>query len=347
MKEPTAQARQSDADERAAIRHRWTAKPPGDSDEAQAGALLRSAMVVPPFGAKDLAEVAARLRGRERRSSRKWAWQLAIAMGLLLIGGAVSAAVAHFLRGPSVPAISRPAPVSLLTPAPVRRTHAAPPSPPAPAASPAPEPPPVARPVAPGPEIQAPRLAYAEGRVGSTVARSSLEPPAMAPASPSSLAQESRLIAGAIHKLRQDGDPAQALAMLDQHRVRFAGNGALEREANVTRIEALLRLGRHDEALGLLDAQVLKATGVGREMLVARAELRAEKGRRGAALNDFNSLLTADAPSDSVTERALFGRATCRAQRGDGAGARSDLEHYLARFPKGRFADQARAAIGK
>jgi hypothetical protein len=135
--------------------------------------------------------------------------------------------------------------------------------------------------------------------------------------------------------------------MLDQHRARFGAKGALEPEAKVTRIEALLRLGRHDQALGLLDAQVLTAAGVGREMLVARAELRAEKGRCGSALNDFNLLLAAEAPPDLVTERALYGRATCRAQQGDWAGARSDLEHYLARFPKGRFADQALAAMAK
>jgi TolA-binding protein len=135
--------------------------------------------------------------------------------------------------------------------------------------------------------------------------------------------------------------------MLDQHRARFGAKGALEPEARVTRIEALLRLGRHDQALALLDAQALTPTGVGREMLVARAELRAEKGRCGAALNDFNLLLATEAPPDLVTERALYGRATCRAQQSDWAGARSDLEHYLARFPKGRFADQARTAIGQ
>ena len=321
MKEPTARSKQTDADERTPIRHRWTAQPPGDTDEALAGALLRSAKVVQPFGTKDLAEVAARLRTRERRLSRKWAWQIAIAVGLLLFCGAVSAAVMHFLRGPSVRPSSPATPVSMPASGPVRRRHVVVAPAPAPANAPVPEP------QVPG--------------------KASPESPASPLANPSALAQESRLLAGAIHKLRQERNPGQALAMLDQHRARFGAKGALEPEAEVTRIEALLRLGRHDQALGLLDAQVLTAAGVGREMLVARAELRAEKGRCGAALNDFNLLLAAEAPPDLVTERAMYGRATCRAQQGDWAGARSDLEHYLARFPKGRFADQARAAMGK
>jgi hypothetical protein len=330
MKEPTARSKQTHTDERTPIRHRWTAQPSGDSDEALAGALLRSAKVVLPFGTKNLAEVAARLRTRERRLSRKWAWQIAIAVGLLLFGGAVSAAVMHFLRGPSVGPSPPDTQVSMPASGTVPRRHRPVAPPPASAISQVPEPTPVSG-----------------GSLELVPGKAPPEPPPAPLANPSALAQESRLLARAIHKLRQERNPGQALAMLDQHRARFGANGALEPEAKVTRIEALLRLGRHDQALGLLDAQSLTAAGVGREMLVARAELRAEKGRCGSALNDFNLLLAAEAPSDLVTERALYGRATCRAQQGDWAGARTDLEHYLARFPKGRFADQARTAIGK
>jgi len=343
MKEPMAGGRQTDADERTPIRDRWSARPSGDSDEALAGALLRSAAAVPPMPAKNLAEVAARLRSQERHLPRKWAWQIAIAVGLLLFGGGLSAAVMHILRRP---AASPPAPVvQVLMPAgaPARRAHAVVAPPPAPVLSPEPEPMPVAR----GEQTHAPRLALRGVAQEALEAKASLEPPPATPPSPSALAQESRLLAGAIHKLRQEHDPGQALAMLDEHQARFGSKGALSPEANVTRIEALLRLGRHEQALGLLDGLALTTAGVGREMLVARAELRAERKRRAAALNDFNSLLSADAPPDLVTERALYGRAACRAQMGDLPGARADFEHYLATFPQGRFAAQARTAIGK
>jgi TolA-binding protein len=331
MNEPTARGKR--ANERAPIRHRWTAKPPGDSDEALAGALLRTAKTVQPWPTRNLAEVAARLRSRERHLPRKWAWQIAIAVGLLLFGGVVSAAVMHFLRGPFVRPPLPADPTSMPARVSARRKHVVAAQPPAPAVPPVPELPPVSATSERGPE--------------SLPGKASFESSPAPLANPSALAQESRLLAGAIHKLRQERNPGQALAMLDQHRARFGAKGALEPEAEVTRIEALLRLGRHDQALVLLDAQALTAAGVGREMLVARAELRAEKGRCGAALNDFNLLLATEASPDLVTERALYGRATCRAQQSDWAGARSDLEHYLARFPKGRFADQARTAIGR
>jgi tetratricopeptide (TPR) repeat protein len=174
---------------------------------------------------------------------------------------------------------------------------------------------------------------------------SALVPPAAA--APSPLALESRLLARAIAKLRQEGDAEQALAILDQHRSEFGAGGALAPEAIATRIEALLRLGRHRQVLALLDTQTLSANGAGREMLVARAELRADRGRCVAALHDFDLLLSADAPFDSVTERALYGRAVCRGKTGNWEDARKDFERYLTTYPDGKFADKARMAMNR
>lgn len=163
---------------------------------------------------------------------------------------------------------------------------------------------------------------------------------------PSRLARESRWLAGAIAKLRQEGQPEQALAILDQHRSELS-SGALASEVNATRIEALLRLGRNGQALVLLDGQRLSAHGMEREMLVARAELRADKGRTSAAVRDFDLILSSPGRADGVTERALYGRATCRAKSGDWEGARGDFAKYLEAFPQGRFAPGARSALSQ
>jgi tetratricopeptide (TPR) repeat protein len=340
MKQPT----ETHADERTPIRERWIAQQPGASDEALAGAMLRSAAMVRPFGAKELAEVGARLRSKERFRPRPLAWQLAIAACLLLLGGALSAAVMRVWRAPN--RAQRELPVAPPASKSIRHASLGAARPTVPAPPPAPA-------VDPSPEQAPPAIRPMPMRPSRSVAmRDSLEPrvpeATLAPApavGPSALAQESRLVARAIAKLRQEGNAEQALAILDEHRAEFGTIGALSPEANATRIEALLRLGRHRQALALLDAQTLTATGVGREMLVARAELRADKGRRASALHDFDLLLRADAPADSVTERALYGRAACRGKMGNWEEARKDFERYLAMFPVGTFADKVRAAM--
>jgi TolA-binding protein len=134
------------------------------------------------------------------------------------------------------------------------------------------------------------------------------------------------------------------LAILDQHRSELA-SGVLAPEANATRIEALVRLGRNGQALALLDGQRLSAQGLGREMLIARAELRADKGRTSAAFHDFDMILSTSVQTDAIAERALYGRATCRAKSGDWEGARGDFKKYLSTFPQGRFAQDARSAL--
>jgi hypothetical protein len=171
-------------------------------------------------------------------------------------------------------------------------------------------------------------------------------PPLPVAESASALAQESALLAVALRKLRQDGDARGALATLDQHDARFAA-GALAPEATLARIEALIKMHKNRDALALLERATPSPLGRGRDLIVARAELRAAAGRCAAATRDFDLLLADDFSFDEVAERALWGRASCRATAKDTTGARRDLQDYLARFPSGRHAAAARAALGQ
>jgi len=310
-----------------------------------------------------------------------------VAALLIVFGGALSAAVSHVIRrvpdrpgilptvepsatkhpsrraraqtpqpevSPSVtPPIASETPPTVLpaspasTPAPVivrSKEPSAIPLPPSPSIRPSPP----SRSLALRDRRSVPQIEPASSSQGSALVTPLMEPAPVAPPppAPSELARESRLLASAMAKLRQDGDAEAALRLLDQHLTEFA-TGALRAEATATRIEALLRLGRNPQALALLEAQPLSAAGVGREMLVARAELRADKGRYAAALADFDRLLPVGGKADPVAERALYGRAASRAKAGDWAGARHDFADYLARFPRGRFVDSVRAALAQ
>ncbi|MSP61550.1 MAG: tetratricopeptide repeat protein [Myxococcales bacterium] len=168
-------------------------------------------------------------------------------------------------------------------------------------------------------------------------------PPIAPPQSP--LAAEHDLLATALQRLNRDRDPAGALAALDEHRARFP-SGELTPSATLTRINALSALGRRSEALGILDRHAALGLGRAADLTLVRGELRAEAGRCREALADFATTL-AGAPPPALEERALYGRGSCRARTGDDAGARSDLERYLARFPEGRFAAPARRALSE
>ncbi len=348
---------------------RWVDQSPGGGEEAEFGALLRSAMRPEPLGPGQLAAVAARLTSPPARQwVPRWAWQMAIVLVVLIGGGALVAArmdLLHRLPGVLAPhkgsvAPDRPAPVPHRRPA-ASDNDSRPGEPVAPpnAAAPVIEPPgtaaehetkvaivgPVrrtARGVSPPPQT-----APASSTVPppATVAEDSAPGEGPAP-SPSELAQESGLMAAAIHKLRTEGDPKGALALLDEHRARYA-TGALAVEEKLTRVDALLQLGRRAEALALLEPLRAPWTGRRRDLLVTRAELRGEVGRCAEALVDFGTLVSdgTHGSRDATYERALYGRASCRARRGERAGARADLERYIATYPNGRFAADARAAL--
>jgi hypothetical protein len=157
---------------------------------------------------------------------------------------------------------------------------------------------------------------------------------------------EASLLAAAIRKLRVDGDATAALSLLDQRRARFT-DSALGPEASAVRIEALLKLGRVDDALSDLERLPLHAVPRRDEWHVVRGELRAQAGRWSSAEADFTAVLSGhlrDADGD-LAERALWGRAAARSHQGDLAGARADSSEYLRRFPRGRFAGQASQAL--
>jgi len=84
----------------------------------------------------------------------------------------------------------------------------------------------------------------------------------------------------------------------------------------------------------------------GRELRVLRAGLAVEVGRCLEAQAIFDDSLRQVA-AGPLEERALFGRASCAQRLGDNERSRRDLERYLERYPKGRFAAQARAALGR
>jgi hypothetical protein len=199
----------------------------------------------------------------------------------------------------------------------------------------APAPPPVVVAPAPAPVVVAPVPPPAPVVAAPT--------PAPAPPPESALSKESRALSDAVRLLRRDRDAAGALAALDEYRARWP-RGVLRPEAEVARVDALLSLGRRGDALVALESVDVAGLPRARELTVVRGELRAEAGRCKQAARDFD---IAAALTDALGERALWGRAGCRARLGDRDGARADLERYLERFPSGKFASEARRALAE
>jgi tetratricopeptide (TPR) repeat protein len=170
-----------------------------------------------------------------------------------------------------------------------------------------------------------------------------LPPPAL---TPSELAEQSRLLSGALEELRQKHDAARALHLLDQADSRYPA-GALGQESRLLRLEALIALGRGAEAVKLLEAVDPSDRALGsraRELEVVLGEQLAKEGELASAERAFTRALE-DGVNGDARQRALFGRAACRAQTGRVEPAREDLRQYLREFPQGRFGSEARRAL--
>lgn len=352
---------------------RSSADPSASSEhdiEGRIGSLLEKVPPPPPLGRAAHGRIEARLRdsrGSDHLSARSWIGRFAMGSGLgafsLLIGGVVVAAsgvgawwrIAQ-TRAPSHPVAEiarddiggtmtrhrRPRSVApsarsdatevsrQVTPEPAAEpVPALEGQPPAPLPPPSPDRPPAAAPfpsVSPG--LRAPTSAPSVSRRG-----------ALSEPSPTQLTQETRLLKGALAELRQHHDGRIALATLNDYLGRFP-NGILVGEARRARIDALLLLGRKDEARSALDHLDLEPVGRGQELLLIRGELRAHDDC-AEAIADFDRVIDRTA-SAALVERALFGRAVCHRQEGQGSAARADALAYLDRFPAGRFAGAAR-----
>ena len=319
---------------------RWTDAPSDDALERRAGELLN---LPPPasLGAIRRARIATRLAVGSGPSA--WIRLRHVVVGVvvaLVVAGSVFAAVSRRDRSRADSpagddARSRPHARASGSSVPAREM--------APEPAPAPPPPVVPSLAAPPRDHTTPRAHHARTGAGGAVARQSAEVarPSPAPASPLS---EARLLADARTRLQAEHDARGALALVAEHKQRFP-KGALVVEARVTEVESLVTLGRRAEALAVLDALSLDKLPRAAELGVLRGELRAEAGRQRDAIADFAPCAASAGCRPETEERALYGRASCRERLGDRAGARADLERYLARFPQGRFARAVRAAL--
>jgi hypothetical protein len=285
-----------------------------------------------------------------------WSWRASLAR---LTGRGAAAPIEAPPPGAGAhPRVRWPPAASLAGPAPAARAEALPPieapsvaMTPEPASAPAVAPAAVmtvSQPAAEPVGASAPRLRALAARVSArssarSWARSGLENPPPPPSLETPLGAESRVLGGALALLRQQRDAVGALALLDQHAARFPG-GVLGREADTARADALLMLGRLDDARLLLERLPLAAAGREGELLLVRGELRAGADCPGAAA-DFGRVLAAR-PSSDWQQRALWGRGICRARLGDAAGSSADLRAYVEEFPQGRHAVEARRRLG-
>ncbi len=296
--------------------------PTGDPALDELGRWFASVRSPEPLDRAGLARIERRLEGGRGRRRATWRTAALAFACVALAGGAAATwglTRASERRMPS-PGVAPRATTSTPPSRPIRRA-------PSPALAPAPTPS-----ALPTPSVR-PLEQPASERPAA---------PVPLPSAESQLSRESQALERALTALRRERDAARALALLERYAADFPA-GVLRLEADIARVDAHLALGQRPAALAILDRLPLERVGRGLELRVVRAELYAERDC-GRATGDFDRVLAASPPA-ALEERALFGRASCRTRLGDDAGARADLERYLARYPNGRFAASARDGL--
>jgi hypothetical protein len=187
---------------------------------------------------------------------------------------------------------------------------------------------------APSPSYPAPGAAFTAPPPSSAPQAAPTSPATPAPtaagqAAPSSPPQTAGVLKEIVRALRVEHAPNRALALLDQHRNTLAGQAFAE-ESLLLRVEAMLALGERGKVLRLLDRTSLTDLAVSSTLLITRGELRAAANRCAEGIGDFDLVL---AKSERPPKQALLGRARCRQQLGDSAGAQADFARYRREFP--------------
>jgi hypothetical protein len=164
-------------------------------------------------------------------------------------------------------------------------------------------------------------------------------------APPAATETQARLLAQALRQIRQQHDPAAALATLDRLERRFPG-GVLADEARATRIEAAVAAKDLRTATRLVEGAAIPAGRSGVAILVMRGELRAQAGRCGEAVTDFTRVLAqAGLPGGELAARALYGRAVCFQRLGQGTRAQIDAETLRREHPHSRLGREAQRLL--
>jgi hypothetical protein len=168
--------------------------------------------------------------------------------------------------------------------------------------------------------VMAPRPRAVRGQITRRPTVTPASPaPAAAPAERSSLGDEAERLAHVLGELRQ-GRASEALRWLDRYEHDYP-EGTLHFEARLARIDAVLSLGRRDQALTVLERLQLRDRPREQELRVLRGELLAERGRCSAAQTDLDrvSELGGDRPGP-LMQRAHRARTACSARRAPDAG---------------------------